>query len=79
MTSDEDTVASVTVNKKKAIIAIAAAVAIVLGGGVGTAVGVSNYHAETQALCVVATDKAAQARTTAKTAQQGADAALTRR
>lgn len=62
--------------KKKAIIAIAAAVALVLGGGVATAVGVSNYNAETQALCVAATDAAAQARTTAKTAQQGADAAL---
>ena len=63
-------------NKKK-IIAIAAAVALVLGGGVASAVAVSNHNAETQALCVAATDKVADARTTAKTAQQAADAALT--
>lgn len=62
---------------KKAIIAIAAAAALALGGGVASAVAVSNYNTETQALCVAATDAAAQARTTAKTAQQGADAALT--
>ncbi len=61
---------------KKKIIAIAAAVALVLGGGVASAVAVSNYNAETQARCVTATEGAAQARTTAKTAQQGADAAL---
>lgn len=61
---------------KKAIIAIAAAIALVLGGGVATAVGMSNYNAETQALCVAATEGAAQARKTAQTAQQGADAAL---
>ncbi|MBC9944452.1 hypothetical protein ICL81_08010 [Leucobacter sp. cx-328] len=61
---------------KKAIIAIAAAAALVLGGGVASAVAVNNYNTETQALCVAATDKVAEARTTAKTAQQGADAAL---
>lgn len=61
---------------KKAIIAIAAAIALVLGGGVASAVAVSNYNTETQALCVAATEGAAQARKTAQTAQQGADAAL---
>lgn len=61
---------------KKAIIAIAAAIALVLGGGVATAASVGNYNAETQALCVAATEDAAQARKTAQTAQQGADAAL---
>lgn len=65
-----------TKRNKKKIIAIAAAVALVLGGGIASVVAVSNYNAETQALCVAATEGAAQARTTAKTAQQGADAAL---
>lgn len=61
---------------KKKIIAIAAAVALVLGGGIASAVAVSNSNAETERLCVVATESATQARTTAKTDQQGADAAL---
>ena len=61
---------------KKKIFAIAAAVALVLGGGIASAVAVSNSNAETERLCVVATESATQARTTAKTAQQGADAAL---
>ncbi len=61
---------------KKKIIAIAAAAALVLGGGIASAVAVSNSNAETERLCVVATESATQARTTAKTAQQGADAAL---
>lgn len=58
------------------VIAIVAAAALLLGGGIASAVAVSNYNAETERLCVLATEAVAEARTTAQTAQQGADEAL---
>lgn len=63
--------------KKTILIASVTAGVLLLGGGVATAVGVSNYNAETERLCAsaIADHKAVAAGVVAKH-QQGASAAL---
>lgn len=61
---------------RKKLIAILAAGALVLGGGITAAVSISNYNAETQALCVAALDKSQAALDASQLAVKAADEAL---
>lgn len=64
-----------TGNRKK-LVAIIATAAVLITGGVVTGVTVSNYNAETAALCVAATDARAEALTAADEASVAATAAV---
>ena len=76
MTNTELDKAPVPKSKKK-LITLVTAGSLVLGAGVAaTAIGISNYNAETQALCATALKSAAAAENDAKSSREAALAAL---